>query len=133
MSKLLEFLAATPVDDISKEVYPSQRFKDEGLQFKITAMSGEEYSKYQKYSTAISKRGKAEFDNKRFNELVIFNHVTEPSFISEENLKKVNCVTPAQFLYRSLLAGEIEGLVKTIMEVSGFNQGIDAMAEEAKN
>ena len=133
MNELLEFLTENPVEDMTEELYPSERFAKAGLKFTVKIIGGEEYAKYQKQSLKIQKKGKAEFDNARFNSFVIFNHVVEPSFVSEENIKAAGCATPAQFLNKSLKAGEIEGLVEKIMELSGFKQDADELIEEAKN
>lgn len=133
MGKLLEFLIANPVNDVSEEVYPSQRFKGAGLKFKVKAVNGDDYSAYQKQAMILKKGGKADFDNKKFSEMIIFNHVVEPSFISAENIKAAGCATPTQFLYKSLLAGEIDSLVDAILRLSGFKQDMDELVDEAKN
>ncbi|OQB15711.1 MAG: Phage XkdN-like protein [Firmicutes bacterium ADurb.Bin193] len=133
MSKLIEFLAANPVDDITSEIYPSKRFADAGLKFKIKAVTGDKYSEYQKQALVFNAKGKSEFNSKKYNELIIFNNVIEPSFVSEENIKKAGCSTPTQFLYKTLLAGEINNIVSEVQKLSGFDEDFNEFVEEAKN
>lgn len=131
MSTLLEFLIENPVDDLTSEVIVSNRLAK--FPFKIKAMTGPEFSDYQKLATRIGKHKKVEFDSKLFNEQVVLNHTVEPNFRDAENIKKAGCTTPEQFLYKSLLAGEIAELSQQISELSGFNRDIEATIEEAKN
>ena len=134
MSELTDFLMEHPVDDIRETVRDlSPRLK--GFSFQIKAMSGQEYSDYQRMSTIIGKRAKGgtDFNGKKFNELVVINHVMTPSFKDAELLKKAGVTTSEQFLYKSLLAGEINTLAMKIMELSGFHQDMEELVEEGKN
>lgn len=131
MSALLDFLAENPVDGITSQVVVSQRLAK--FPFTIKAMSGPEFSNYQKRATKYSKSKKVEFDSKLFNEQVVINHTVEPNFRDAEAIKKANCLTPEQFLYRSLLAGEIAELAERISALSGFDADIEAVVDEAKN
>jgi hypothetical protein len=131
MSKLLDFLVANPVDDVTSEVIVSARLKE--FPFKIKAMTGPEFSEYTKLATRIGKHKKVEFDNKIFNEQVVLNHTIEPSFRDAESIKKAGCITPEQFMYKSLLAGEISELSQQISMLSGFDKDMDDLVEEAKN
>ena len=131
MSMLLDFLVENPVDDVTEQVVISQRLAK--FPFTIKAMSGTEFSAYQKRATKYSKSKKVEFDSKLFNEQVVINHTVEPNFRDAEAIKKAGCLTPEQFLYRSLLAGEIAELAERISALSGFDADIEAVVEEAKN
>ena len=131
MSELLQFLIENPVDNLTAEVIVSARLAK--FPFKIKAMTGPEFSEYQKLSTKISRHKKVEFDSKTFNELVVLNHTLEPNFRDAESIKKAGCQTPEQFLYKSLLAGEINELAQQITALSGFDKDIEDTVEEAKN
>lgn len=115
-------------------MYVSNRFVDENgnkLPFKIKAISGEAYASYRKEALKITKNG-AEFDTKRFNELIVINHTIDPNFRDAEAVKAAGCITPEQYMYRSLLAGEIDALAAKISELSGFNTTIEEAKEEVK-
>jgi hypothetical protein len=132
MSALTDFLLANPVNDVTGEaIIPGRLSK---MPFKIKAMNGEQFAEYQKLCTAFNKqKKKVDFNSQRFNELVILNHTVEPNFRDAECIKKGGCQTPEQFLYKSLLAGEIIDLADKISTLSGFNQSIEEEIEEAKN
>lgn len=131
MSELLQFLIENPVDNLTAEVIVSPRLAK--FPFKIKAMTGPEFSEYQKLSTKIGRHKKVEFDSKVFNELVVLNHTLEPNFRDAESIKKAGCQTPEQFLYKSLLAGEINELAQQITALSGFDKDIEDEVKEAKN
>ena len=130
---LTEFLAENPVDNITAEVYISERFKKAGLAFKIKAMNGQEFNSYQKQATAVGRHKKVNFDSALFNELVVLNHTVEPNFKDANLLAKMNCVTPEQFLYSRLKAGEIAELATQISTLSGFDSDQASLVEEVKN
>ena len=96
-------------------------------------MTGPEFSEYQKLSTKIAKGKKIEFDSKRFNELVVLNHTIEPNFKDAESIKKAGCMTPEQFLYKSILAGEIAEIAERISALSGFEKDMEELVEEGGN
>lgn len=131
MSKLTDFLLENPINDLTEQVTLSARLKDHP--FTIRAMTGEEFSDYQRQASRIIKGKNVEFDSRRFQEAVILNHTLEPDFKNAELLKKAGCMTPAQFMYKVLLAGEIAELVQKISALSGFDQSMDDMVAEAKN
>jgi len=130
---LTQFLAENPVNDITAEVYVSKRFKDAGLAFKIRAMSGQEFSAYQKQATAVGRHKKVNFDSSLFNELVVLNHTVEPNFKDANVLAQCGCTTPEQFLYSRLKAGEIIDLATKISELSGFDADQQSLVDEVKN
>lgn len=127
----MQFLIDNPVDNLTDEVIISGRLAK--FPFKIKGMTGPEFSEYQKLSTKISRHKKVEFDSKTFNELVVLNHTLNPNFRDAESIKKAGCQTPEQFLYKSLLAGEINELAQQITALSGFDKDIEDTVEEAKN
>ena len=131
MSNLMQFLIENPVDNLTEEVIVSPRLAK--FPFKIKGMTGPEFAEYQKMSTKIGKKRKVEFDSKTFNELVVLNHTLVPNFRDAESIKKAGCQTPEQFLYKSLLAGEISELAQEISALSGFDKDMEDEVEEAKN
>lgn len=131
MSKLLEFLIENPIDNIEDEIIVSARLKD--FPFKIKGVTSPQHAEYQKMALKIGKKGKTDFNTQLFNELVVLNHTVEPNFRDAESIKKAGCVSPEQFLYRSLLAGEVSELASQIIRLSGFDADINDEIEEAKN
>lgn len=128
---LTEFLIQNPINNITKEVVISERLKK--YPFVIKAMTGEDFTNYQKTAIAFGKKRKVSFDSGKFNELIVLNHTVEPNFRDAESIKAAGCITPEQFLYKSLLAGEIQELTANINTFSGFDTEIEEDIEEAKN
>jgi len=138
MSKLQAFLMENAnIDQITEEVPVSARFRDEEgslLKFKVKAMTGKEYTTYQKQAISYNnKKGKSEFDNAAYYEQIIINHTLDPNFKDAESIKAASVQTPEQFLNRSLLAGEIDTLAGEILRISGFNTDMEELRKEAKN
>lgn len=131
MSKLLEFLVQNPVDNITEEIIVSQRLKD--YPFKIKAMTGQQFSEYQRIATVLGKKKNVSFNSAKFNEMVVVNHTVEPNFRDAASITEAGCQTPEQFMYKSLLAGEISELANKISILSGFDSDMDELVEEAKN
>lgn len=133
--QLSEFLIKNPVNNVTKEVYLSERFVDEEgnkIAFKIKAMNGDDYASYRKQAMKVTKNG-VDFDTKKFNELVVINNTINPNFRDAESIKAAGCITPEQYMYRSLLAGEIDALASKISELSGFNTSVEEARETVKN
>ena len=129
MNDLEKFLALPDVDNITDEVFVSERLG----KFKVKAMTADEHSSYQK--RAMGKIGKngADFDSGKFNLLIVAGQTIEPDFSNAELLKKANCSTATEFIRKKLKAGEIAELANKICEVSGFESDINEDVEEAKN
>lgn len=131
MSTLTQFLIENPVDNLTAEIVVSGRLAK--FPFTIKAMTGPEFSEYQKLATRVGKNKKVEFNTKVFQELVVLNHTVEPNFRDADSIKKAGCATPEQFLYKSLLAGEIAEIAQQVSSLSGFDKDTDETIEEAKN
>lgn len=131
MSDLTKFLMENPVDNLTDEIVVSKRLSE--FPFKIRAMTGPEFSNYQKRSASIGKNRRVDFDVTKFNELVVINHTIVPNFKDAEDIKKAGCATPEQYLYKSLLAGEIAELAQEISALSGFDRDLEDTIEDAKN
>lgn len=135
MTGLQQFLIEHPIGKITGEAVVSERIFDESgdpVCFKIRAVSGEEHAQYQRLALIPGRGGRPELDPKRYNELVVINHTEDPSFKDVEAIEKAKCRTPEEFLYKSLLAGEISRLAAAIGRLSGF-QSFREAREEAKN
>ena len=130
-NSLIDFLIENPVDGIEEKVVVSERLRK--FPFTIKPMTGTQFSDYQKRSTHMKKGKKVEFDSKKFNELIIVNQVVDPNLKDAEMLKKAGCTTPEQFIYKTLLSGEIAELVERISELSGFDTDFEEQVEEVKN
>ena len=136
MGALQDFLNANTIDNITEEVIISDRFKDKDgkiLKFKIKAMTDKEFENARRASTKIGKKGKTEVDNMKLNYSILMNNVIEPNFNDSESIKALGCITPEQYISKVLLAGEIQAIVKSVMELSGFSADMNEMIEEVKN
>ena len=131
MGSLVEFLIEHPIDNVTEEIVVSPRLSKHP--FTIRGMSGIEFAEYQKLSTKINRHKKVDFDTKVFNELLVLNHTVVPNFRDAASVKAAGCSSPEQFLYKSLLAGEIAELAQKISSLSGFDREIAEDVEEAKN
>lgn len=132
---LTEYLLQnSDVSNITAEVNVSKRFNDAGFKFEIRAMTQDEFGSYQKAATKLDAKGKkTEFDNARFNAMMIENHCINPDFKSSDFLKKLGVATPRQAINKVLLAGEVIELGSKITELSGFDNDLNDEVEEAKN
>lgn len=136
MGALQDFLNANTIDNIIEEVVVSDRFRDKDgnlLKFKVKAMTEDEYEEARRGATKIGKKGKTEFDERKFSYAVLTNNVIEPCFKDPESMKKVGCVTSEQYISKVLLAGEISTLVSEITRISGFGTDTDELINEVKN
>lgn len=129
MSKLSEFLAKRDTN-ITDEVAISATIP---FKFKIRALNSDEYTTLQKECAKISKKGRSEFDSKRFNEQVILTACVDPDFKIAEDVKAAGCMTPSQYLNKVLLPGEQTNLVQAISFLSGFDKDLEELKGEAKN
>lgn len=129
---LVQFLAKNQIEGLTKEVNIGGRLKD--FTFKVKPISQGQFNNYQTICTTIGKNGKStKFNNGKFNELVIINHVVEPNFRSTEVLATVNASTPEEYINKVFLAGEIVQLGEKISELSGFGVTDEELEIEVKN
>lgn len=138
MITLQEFLNANPIDNLTADVLISERFKDaEGnlLKFKIKAMTNEEFNQIRKKATVMHTKGKrrVEMDIKTLNDEIVIQNTLVPDFKDAESIKKLGCHSPEQYLNKVLLPGEITELALQIQQLSGFDQDLEDLVEEAKN
>ena len=129
MTDLEKFLALPDVNEITEEVFVSERLG----KFTVRAMTADEHGNYQKRAMGKILKGGADFDTGKFNLLVAAGQTIKPDFSNAELLKKAGCATAAEFIKRKLKAGEIAELSNKICEISGFESDINEDVEEAKN
>ena len=135
MSKLQEFLISNPIHDLVEEVVLSERFQVDGeiLKFKVKPVPSEEFATLQRKHTKIGKKGKTDFDNGAFQTEIVLDFTIEPDFRNAEAIKKAGCLTPKQYLNKSLKAGEVVELFSEISRISGFDEDLEELKEKAKN
>jgi hypothetical protein len=126
---LIEFLLDNPQDNCFEYVYPSERFKEAGLKFKIKLPSGKEYTTYRQNAIKIGRHSNVNIDNSLLNENLILNHVIEPNFKSSEFLKQTGCPDPVHAMYKYLKAGEIDALANIITNLAGFASDAELVSE----
>ncbi len=129
---LVQYLAQNQVEGVVEEVRIGGRLKE--FTFKVKPINQSQFNHYQRIATTIGKKGQAtKFDNGKFNELVIINHVVEPNFRSTEVLATVDAKTPEEYINKVFLAGEIVQLGEQISEISGFGTTDEELEIEVKN
>lgn len=140
MSELQAFLNAHPIAGLTDEVAISDRFKGPDgrvLKFKIRVMTNEEFEAYRRQSMTVSadKKGRrrVDLDSAKFNSLVVINHTVDPNFKDAASIQQLGCQTPEEYLNKVLLPGEIMDLANAILKLSGFDEPMDELVEEAKN
>jgi len=128
---IMDFLLEEANKEVIEEVVISERLACHT--FKIKPIGGEMYANLQTMCTTRKKKNKVDFDQKRFTEQVILLGCMEPNFKDADTIAKAKVTTPEQLLYKLLHAGEINTLGAEILKLSGFNQDMEELEEEAKN
>ena len=131
MTDLQLFLCENPVSEMTEEVVLSARLA--GHPFRIRALTGEEYGDFQNRALKIGRDRSVKFDSRKFNELLCVECTLDPDFRDADSISKLKCKTPEEFLNKVLLPGEIAELASQIAKLSGFNQSLDDLKDEAKN
>lgn len=127
--ELLEKILGVP-DEAEKNVY-MKRF---GAYFTVKAISSEEYSKLEnrcKYPVKNKRTHQIEekVNQEMLSNLIIIRACVKPNWNDPKLLAKYNTTDPAKVIRKRLYIGEISQLTEAIMEISGFDDGV----EEAKN
>lgn len=131
MNALQEFLLKRDVTNLTDTVNLGGDLKD--FPFTIQAMTQDQYSDYQNRCIENPGSKKRKFNIKKFNDLIVVNHCTEPNFKDAELLKASGLMDSILLMYKTLLPGEIATLADEIMQLSGFNTGMEEEIEEVKN
>ncbi len=127
--ELLERLLGTP-DLETKQVY-MKRF---GVPFTVKAISSEEYSRLEnqcKYPVKNKRTHQIEekINQEKLSNLLIVTACVKPDWNNKKLLEKYNVSDATKVIRKRLYIGEISQLTEAIMDISGFDDGL----EEAKN
>jgi len=129
MSDLEQFLALPDVDNLTEDVYVSDRVGT----FTIKAMTADDFEDYRRKAGVRATKKGTEFNTTRFFLAMIAGQTIKPDFANKEILARCGCTTPEQVVSKKLLMGEITKLANRIQEISGFDNNLDEDIEEAKN
>jgi hypothetical protein len=72
-------------------------------------------------------------NSKRFNELIVINHLIDPNLKDISLLTRAGVNTSEEFLYKFFRPGEISELVAKITELSGYDADEESAIEEVKD
>lgn len=114
---------------------PEARFRIKRLDVVVTvkALRDDEIEALQEQCTRTTRdrRGRVsrEFDSQKFARRLIVAASVKPNWGAPELMRKFEASTPDQVVRRLLLAGEIDMLSDVILDLSGYEEGI----EELKN
>lgn len=136
MSSLQQILNLNVVDNLTHTVEISNRLKDENgdnLKFKIKPILFEDLNRLKKKASYVDKNGNIQIDEGKLNTLCVIDATVEPSFKDTKSIEALKVATPEQYLNKVLLAGEIDRLIKEILNISGFIQNIDSLVDDVKN
>lgn len=127
--ELLEKILGTP-QEATKQVY-MKRFD---AYFTVKAISSEEYNQLEnRCKYPVKNKRTHQIDEKTNQELLsnllIVKACVKPDWNNPKLLERYNTSDPAKVIQKRLYIGEISQLTEAIMEISGFDDGI----EEAKN
>lgn len=129
MSRLEEFLALPNVTDVVEEIYVNKRLGT----FKVKPMTNAQYNEYLARCRGKYTREGVNFDNGKYNLLIVSNHVVDPDFSNADFLAKAGFSNPRDFINAKFKAGEIQDIAEKIAEISGIGGDIEEKIEEAKN
>lgn len=140
MSNIKYFLNPV-VEDTTKDVIISKRFKDENgnpVPFKIKIITQAENEKIKrKASTPIKRNGVIvgeNFDQIKYGNLLLLESVVDPNFADAELCKSCGTLDPLEVPGKLLYAAEYNKLVREINAFNGFVEDETiTLEEEAKN
>ena len=131
---LEDFLLGSDINHVTNKVRISNRFPDkEEFYFEVKAMTAEEKEKCRKMSYTINSRGERIFNGSKFAKKVIIGQTLKPRFDSIDLMNKAGAYTPEECVDKLLLSGEQETLVQIISEISGFDNPLKYLVDQAKN
>jgi len=124
---LLEALLGTPDGD-EKKVY-MKRFNS---YFTVKAISSEEYGQLEKRCKYPVKNPRThqieeKTDQDKLSSMLILTACTKPNWNNPKLLAKYSTEDPTKVIRKRLLIGEISQLTEAIMDVSGFDDGMEAI------
>lgn len=132
METLLDVSARQNIEENITIKRPNRKTgKETVLKFKIRAISGEEYKRYQEQATTRIRDRKAggvrtEFDYRKSQRLVVYNCVVSPDLKNKKlaDAYNVNDMEPEMIVEKALLPGEIDYLAEWILEISGYTEEV---------
>lgn len=136
---LQEFLNKNNISNLKKEVTISKRLANpetgELFKFKIRALTQKEFEEARNAATTMprNRKERVQVNNAVYYSKIIIAGCVEPNFKSAESISAVGVVTPEDYLNSVLLPGEINDLATAILDLSGFENDMDELIEEAKN
>ncbi len=96
----------------------------------LRALTGDEIFKIRDRCTIRNpKTGVEQFDNGKFNALLVATAIEKPNLKNKKLLDAYNVVSPEELVKKLFLAGELIQLVDIILDLSGYSEEI----EEIKN
>lgn len=131
LSSLQAFLIESSKSENVKAVVISKRLKE--YKFKVRGLSAGEYREVRKRAVNPQGTGGDRIDSLDLARQLIVDGCVEPNFREAEFIKQVGVKTPVEAVDKLLLAGEVSRLSNEIMEISGFNEDIGKLRDEAKN
>ena len=117
-------------DEVTKQVYIKRFDKF----FTVKAITSEEYNRLEKqckYPVRNNRNHQIEekVDQDKLSYLLVATACTKPNWRDPKLLKKYETMDAATVVKKRLFIGEVSELSQSIMDVSGFNDGV----EEIKN
>lgn len=134
MNSLKAFLQ--PIQIENKEVIVSERFQEDGkpVPFVIRPISQKENSQIIKRNTKRDKKTGAEiFDRNDYMHDLVASAVVFPDLKNAELQKAYGVLGEIELLKTMLYVGEFAELAQAVQELSGLDEDINDVIEEAKN
>ena len=129
MGKLEKYFDLPDLSNITKEIKISDRLGE----IAIRAISEPTLQEIRKRSKLTLDNSEEAQGNGKFNLLIMQAGMIDPDFSNADFLMKVGYETPTDFVLNKFLPGEIATVANNIMQLSGFDMGINERVKEAKN
>jgi hypothetical protein len=140
MSEFSAFFAQNADTDVVEEVIVSERFKNKdgkSIPWKIRALTESENEQLRKACTKRTKqRGGAitnETDSTEYAAKLMVTSIVYPNLKDAELQNSYGVMGAEELLRKMLLAGEYSNLFLKVQELTGFDQDLNELVEEAKN
>jgi len=134
MSNLKAFL--NPVKVENKEVIVSKRFLGEDgkpVPFLIRPVTQDENAMLIKKFTKTDKKGVETFNRTEYVQALTARAVLDPPLDNAELQKAYGVLGESALLQKMLYVGEYGDLAQAVQEISGLDEDINDLIEEAKN
>ena len=131
MDALQALLGAKPLNEITEEV-PVKRL---GTSFMIRALTEDDLDEVRRQATRMVRKGnktEQELDTNEMARLAVAKGVISPDFTNAELLAKYGATDAGEVVKKALLPGEVIALQSAVLELSGFGD-LDEEVAEVKN